>query len=394
VTDVERVRAALSGGQLLHPNDGVANTVDLARAMASLAGAPSPMLDARAQLVADAVGTYEHYVFVLIDGLGMNLIDRLSADAFFRRHVALDLRAVFPSSTAPALTSIATARWPAEHAVPGWWTYLPDCDLTATILPYVERFSETPLDRATVRPDYAFPVAARAREFGHAFTMFAPEAIAGSTYSRYSSGDAPHVAYKTLGDAVDSVARRVTSASAPTYSYLYYPEVDVAEHIHGPFATEPARILEHAQNEVARLADLVSDHARVIVTADHGQFAVENVTVVTREDPLVSMLRIPPTGDGRAVLFHVCDGMHDDFANAFRQRFSEGAALLSTEEAQSMGLFGPVPLSDEARRRVGDFVSVAFNRGVLLYEPKGDDRLLGHHGGLTPDEMRVPLILV
>jgi hypothetical protein len=98
--------------------------------------------------VADAIGPADHLVFVLVDGLGMNLIETLPADSFLRTHVVMELQSVHPSGTPAALTSFATGCWPAEHGVIGWFTYLADAGVTATILPFIER------------------LAAAAREFG------------------------------------------------------------------------------------------------------------------------------------------------------------------------------------------------------------------------------------
>lgn len=387
-----RVRRALDEGLLVHPDDGSANLVHLARAMASLAGAAVDTSDARTRRLSEIVGPHAHYVFVLVDGLGMNVIDRLPADAWLRCHVVEELRAIFPSSTAPALTSIATGCWPAEHAVTGWWTYLPDAGVTATILPFVERFSEQPLEELHVEAAQAFPIAAHAGNYTHEFMTFTPRRIADSTYSRYSSGGAPFSGYGKLGEAIDAILERIRSAPRPTYSYLYVPHVDFEEHLQGPHAPQVMRALEEVQEEVGRLSHGAEGRARIVITADHGLMTVGELHVLDRDDALIGLLRFPPTGDGRAPMFHVRDGMHEAFAAAFHKRFGDGFALLPIREAEAMGLFGAA-LSAETRRRAGDLIGIALADDVIAYEPKSGDVLRGHHGGLTPDEMRIPLML-
>jgi hypothetical protein len=390
--DLARVREALGNGQLLHPASGDGNLVDLAQAMAWLAGAtiePS----ATAQQLARTIGDHQHYVFVLADGLGMNLIDQLPPSSFLRTSLAMELRSVFPSSTAPALTSLATARWPAEHAVVGWWTYLPDAGLTATILPYIERFSERPLDHTTVAPSYAFPVPARTATFRHAFQSFAPRKIAGSTYSRYSSGNMTYAGYTTLAEAVDTIVERVQGASGPTYSYLYAPHVDTEEHLHGLRATEVELAVAIVQQQMQRLVEGLAGRGRLVLTADHGQFTIGRKWLTDRSDPLMQMLLIPPTGDGRTPFFHVKSVEKEGFAEAFRKAHGKRFALLTIDEIEELQLLGPAPLSTEMRRRAGDFGAIAFGEDVILYEPTDREPLRGYHGGLTPDEMRIPLVL-
>jgi hypothetical protein len=378
----------------MHPNEGAANTVDLAVAMATLAGAPVAASGAKASLLTRAIGEHDHYVFALADGLGMNLVETLAEDAFLRAHTTMELRAVCPSSTAPALTSIATARWPAEHGVTGWWTYLPEAGVSATILPYIERFTEQPLDQTKAPPSLTFPVAACARSFTCDYAMYLPAPIAGSVYSRYSAGERANVPYRKLWQAVDAIAERIERAGRPTYTYLYAPFVDTAEHTYGPSSSQAALALASVQARIEHMAERLRGRARIVVTADHGQMRVGRRHVLKRDDPLVAMLVVPPTGDGRGPLFHVRDGEHERFAPAFRERFGEDFALLTIDEASAMGLFGPVALSDVSRRRFGDFMGVALSDAVVLYEPSHElATMIGHHGGLSPDEMRVPLVV-
>ena len=137
MSDVPRLLAAFEEGLLVRPDAEVANTVDLARAVGTLCGVEGLEPGTNGRRIAEIIGEHAHVVFVMVDGLGMNLVEREAPDEFFRSHTVMELRSVFPSSTAPALTSLATGLWPAEHAVPGWYTYLPAYGLTATILPFV-----------------------------------------------------------------------------------------------------------------------------------------------------------------------------------------------------------------------------------------------------------------
>ncbi|KAL7530103.1 hypothetical protein ACHAXR_004983 [Thalassiosira sp. AJA248-18] len=70
-----------------------------------------------------------HIVLILCDGMGNSILrDTLSSDdddndasSFFaRNNQPSRLRAVFPSTTPAALTTLATATWPGRHGMPGW----------------------------------------------------------------------------------------------------------------------------------------------------------------------------------------------------------------------------------------------------------------------------------
>lgn len=394
MSDVDRLVAWFECGALVRPDAAVPNTVDLSRAVASHCGAIGIDLSPSARSIADAIGLARHVVFVMADGVGMNLIERLPGDSFLGAHVAMEMQAVFPSSTAPAITSLATGCWPGEHAVPGWFTYLPDHHLIATILPFIERFSKRPLTELGVTPEQALPVPSWLPRFTHEPLCYLPARITGSAYSNYFSGGESQVPYEHLSAAVESIVARIVDASAPTYTYLYVPFVDAAEHEHGPHAKAVSKALAIVERTVASLADQLGGRARIVVSADHGLTRVDrrDQSEIKDGDPLLDLLRLPPSGEPRVPSFYARDGCAERFAAAFRERFGATHALLTIGEVEALRLLGPGSLSPETRRRLGDFMAVSATPDAIFHRP--DSPMIGFHGGLLPEEMRVPLIIV
>jgi len=113
---------------------------------------------------------------------------------------------------------------------------------------------------------------------------------------------------------------------------------------------------------------------------------------------LAEALVRPPSGDARVLFFHLRDGDRDAFENVFRKRFGERFLLVSVEDALGLGLFGPPPASPELSARLGDLMAVADGVNVIEYVwAGGTSRTLSsiaHHSGLTPAELRVPLVLL
>jgi len=399
VSDVPRLLTWFKSDTLLRPDANVPNTVDLARALASLAGADGIDLGEGARAIRDAIGAADHCVFALIDGLGMNLLESLPTTSFFREHVTMELRAVFPATTATALTSLATGLWPAQHAVTGWWTYLPDHRLTATILLFIERFSERPLAEAGVTGEDAFREPSLMPTFQRDTQAVLPRGLTGSTYSQYVAGGTAVNGYDTLAEGVDGIVKRIATATRPTYTYFYYPVIDGLEHALGPRAAQVRDELARVELELARLAQAIAGRGRLAVSADHGMLEIgdDGRRFIADGDALLTSLVAPPSGEPRVPYFHVQPGEHDRFESVFRERFGEDFALVSVAEAQDLRLFGPGPLSEAARARIGDYVGLAAApRALILGSPSnrtGPAGMRGFHGGMTPEEMRIPLIV-
>ncbi|MEE9278143.1 MAG: alkaline phosphatase family protein [Dehalococcoidia bacterium] len=398
MSDAQRVRDWFESGLLLPPVADTPSSVDLARALAHLNEAPNVDVSPGGARVEQAIGPARQIVFVLIDGLGCNVLERLRPDAFLRRRLVMELRAVFPSTTAAALTSLATAAWPGIHAVPGWFTYLPERGLTATILPFVERFSERPLAEFGVTSAEAFPYPSALPSFGRAVRTYHPRAIAESEYTRYQRGSHPSDGYATPADGAAILLERLREARGPTYHYFYIPSVDATAHRHGGDAPQVLAALSEVDTALERLQAGAPADVRFVISTDHGMLTVPDDAkhIIQRDDPLLDTLDVPPYGEPRVPMFRTRPGKGEEFASQFRERFGERFALLSVEESEQLQLFGPEPIATKARERIGGFIAVAPGPDVLIYQHDGPPaiaKLRGYHAGLTPAEMRIPLIV-
>lgn len=392
MSDVGRLLGWFDEGRLVPVQLDAPGTVHLGRAMAQLCGVPGIELDAAARRIADAVGVAEHYVFVLVDGLGMNLVETLPADAFLRTHVVMELRSVHPSGTPSGLTSLATGLWPGEHGVAGWYEYLEVHDVSVITLPFVERYSGRSLSKLGVGGEELFGVPSLLASMQRDVASFVPKEINGTVYSRYFAGDQPGHGYTRLANAADQIARRIERAGRPTYTYVYVPFVDQAQHAHGVFSAQARRALHRVDGDLARLAESAPAGTRIVVTADHGQIDVADADTCELQDgdPMLELLRAAPSGDPRVPLFHVRPGRQAEFEATFRSRFGERFALLTTGDLASLRLLGPA-ISARTRGLLGDYVAIPGTASVLRHRPESEMR--GYHGGMTPAECQIPLIV-
>ena len=393
--DVSRLQDWFSSGLLLKPDAGRPGSVHLSRALAALCGAPLT-LDAPERDVAAAIGESPHYVFVLADGLGMNLIEALPPQSFLRKHLAMELAATFPSSTAPALTSIATGLWPSEHGLPAWLVYLPDQDLHTVTLPFIERFSSRPLKELGVSSRQLFVAPPLWAALQRDAALFMHHRIADSVYTRYISGGHPVVSYDNLDGAIDAVTLRIEDATGATFSYLYYSAIDTAAHISGPGSPAVAAEVRKLDGGIEALSDALGDRARILVSADHGGYDVspDQKLVIEPEEELSQLLLTPPAGEAPVPMFHVRPGKRAEFAARFRARAGDAYVLLTVEEVEDLRLLGPEPLSETTRVRLGDFVALSAGGEAVVYAPETSVvDMKGFHGGLTPAEVRIPLVV-
>ena len=421
MADLARVQAWLEDGSLKHTLDPqTPNTVDLARFIALANGAPREELPAAgpARPEAEAVlqraigAVAPHFLFVLLDGMGMNLLEStLPPTSFLRRHLVQPMHSVFPATTTAALNSLASGVHPSSHGLPGWTIRTTSAstgaELTATPLPFVEDVAGSfgsSLSTAGVQPEELFlapPIYSLYRR-----PAFQVSAYAGTEFSDYSTGWCPSSKPDSAADAMVTIAERWKSQEhgEGSFTYWYNAEPDSSSHKFGwksDNVTEELIALDAALESLwAETADLAADGGggrTIVVTADHGHLECHgDETMLLGDHPedaaLTDLLRCSPTVEPRTPGFHVADGSSAEaFAVAFRSsRFSEKFALLSADEAEALEIFGPAPMGDRCKRHIGDFVAIAAESVVIMSKVAD---MVGQHGGATPAEMQVPLIV-
>jgi hypothetical protein len=399
MSDRERVEQWFEQGTLVRPRtSGLPTSADLIRALTRLCGATKLSLSDQAKNLTKQIGEAKHYVLAIIDGLGMELLVAQLQFGFLLENLKGRLEAVFPSTTGAAMTTLATGAYPAEHAVPGWWVWIDDHEVSAVSLPFIDRMTGRSLMSFNVKPEALFTVPSLMSRMKSSAAVVTLREFVHSAYSEYSSGGRPRFGYEIIDEGVDAVLRVLDEAKGPTFTQFYLPQLDGACHASGVDCSAVANLLRTIDRKLARLRASLPAYSRLIVTADHGHvnLPAERSHFLRDGDPLLEDLVCPPSGEPAVPVFHVKSGRAKAFERHFRQRFGELFALLSIDEVERMRLLGPDPLTVLARRRFGDYIGIAPKPASLGYVPPGfaEPKHLGIHAGLSPGEMFVPLVLV
>lgn len=385
-------------GTIVNPARGICSTVDLIRTLATFSGVTRFGETARTDRLGEIVGHYDHYLLVLVDGLGLNLRHLFPAGGFFESTLAAELVATFPSTTAAAITSLATGLWPGQHSIVGWTTHFPEFGRVLEPLPFRERGTRiNATDLGLTVPDLIDGEPLIGSFFRTSCTIV-PKAIAGQPYDVWFNGGTPQFGFRSYRHARRIIRRISRSERGPSYRYLYLPDVDSKSHEFGISSPEVASEIVRVDRLLRQIRDLLPPTWRLVVTADHGLVDVprERVFIVTDADPLMQHTDGGITGEGRAPIFHVREGDEEAFLAEFAEHEAAGAFSLHKPEALAeTELYGPEGISDRAALHLGSFVGISTVPARIEYVPAGGTPLphIGVHGGLLPGEMNVPLFL-
>jgi hypothetical protein len=408
-------------GRFVHPRYGGYSFADIPGSIASLLGVDSgrSVLDGSILEPVRSRG-FDHVLLFLIDGFGFNdWLERAAEEPwlarFAERGSLTSLTAVFPSTTAAALTTLSTGLPPLQHGLPEWMIYVEELDEIIFTLPFRRWNSRQRDELAALGYDGSLLFEGRTifdtlAAAGIPSVAFCHSAYAQSAYSLASKRGSRSVGFLGAADLAVRIADELEAATAPTFFYVYWDHLDTLEHAHAPRSRE-ARVEISLMSRLlpTQLPRLLGPAGRraaertlLVVTADHGQVPVRAETTIylTDSPELNELLRprksgppILPTGSLRDVFVHVRAGKVDRTVEVLRQFLAEKAVVLRTEEALQLGLFGNGTPSERFLRRVGDVLVLPYPQETVWSQYPGVERpqrLRGHHGGLSADEMFVP----
>ncbi|WP_241984837.1 alkaline phosphatase family protein [Cryobacterium adonitolivorans] len=328
---------------------------------------------------------------VLADGLGVsNLRARAGHARFLTSHLARTdvVDGVFPATTAAGIASLTTGVAPGTHGLVGYKVLDAAND---RVVNQLTGWDERMEPHSWQNQPTVFDTAA---ETGIPSFAVGPKRFTDSGFSRAVLRGAGYVPAESIG-ARFAASRAIFDAEPTALIYLYVPELDINAHAHGWESAKWLAQLESLDAETARFAGTLRQDEGMILTADHGVVDVPAAKQVLFDTvpALVAGVR-HIGGDPRCLQLYTEPGVDADaLAEAWRGVEGERAWIFTRSEAVAAGLFGAVRA--DAVARIGDVI-VAARKLIAYYdsrEPNQSARsMVGQHGSLTDEELRVPVI--
>lgn len=331
-----------------------------------------------------SLGPSRAVVVCLIDGLGWQQLERSTSTApFLAQMDGRSIAAAFPTTTPVGLGSLGTGLLAGEHGLVGAAFETPESGEVLAPLQWGHRPSPLAIQPETT-------VFERVAAQGVTVTTLAPAAHehSGLTRAVLRGGD-----YRGVEDVSARVSqvRSLTHAPGPSFTYVYWAELDRVGHEHGVDSAQWRAALGRVDDLVERLCDALGPGASIVVTADHGMVdCPPQARVDIDNEPMLRAGVRRWAGEPR--MRHVYTDRPAEVATAWRAVLGGRADVLTREEAIDRGLLGPV--APDLADRVGDVLAIA--RGHFVLASSVDalaSGLRGQHGGLTPDEVLIPALV-
>lgn len=316
------------------------------------------------------------------------------------------LTSITPSTTSAALTSLWTGRSPAEHGVVGYELWLKEYGVVANMITHAPinfRGDTASLQKAGFNPENFLPFPTLGQHLlTHNVKSYAFQhvSILRSGLSQMFFKDTQTHGFNTPNDLWVNLRHLVENrGSERQFIWVYWGDVDHFSHFYAPDdeRTEAEFVAFSRAFEdlfLKRLSPDVSRGTLLLLTADHGQVHTrKNPNYELKNHPnLARCFHILPTGENRLMYLFLRPGQSEAVRDYFNRIWPGQFCFIDPAQAVERGLFGPGQPHPGLFDRLGDLIVAARGASYLWWADK-DNLLNGRHGGLSAEEMLVPLLI-
>jgi hypothetical protein len=410
------LQEALPAGEFVMPHYDGFSIANLPATTAALLGIEAPGVPLPREVWAPFAGGVRCVLRVIIDALGYRRLRQhmaAQADNLFDRLLKqggqlIPLTSVCPSTTTTALSTLWTGHLPLAHGLLGTRLFLRDRGLRANMI----YFTPVGFERRGIlideglQPAELLPVPGLAETFAkqgvetHVFinklfrdgglsNLFFRGVKAVHTFVPGSGADL----WIRLRDFMERHKRERLFVS------VYWGLIDGLAHERGPSSPAVDGELRHwttlMREEFLEPLSPAAAHGTVLtIVADHGQTDTppEKAVRLKQHPDLFRDMLMRPLGEQRFAYLFAQQGRTESVRSYIEDHLGQAFTVLDSQQAVGAGLFGPRTPTAETAALLGDFILVSRGNRILFDEDR-DPHLLGLHGGLSVEEMLVPLML-
>ena len=344
----------------------------------------------------------EKVVFILVDAFGWKFYKSVREDSKFfkeirKRGIEEKITSQFPSTTTAHVTSVITGKDVSTHGFFEWFTY--DSKINEVFTPFLFDYE----GKEEILPkDNLFK---ELKENGLCSTIITPNYINNSYYSRELFKDGKVKGYDSVEEMFDILLQGIKKDKGKNFYYIYYPQIDSIGHEYGMSSYkayfEINNFIKALDNFYNNVLDKGVNEGIFILSADHGQMEIKDRIYLNELIPNIDeyMLKdskgksIVPVGYNRDMFLYIKKEFEIYVYELLKEKFKDKGEIYLVKDLIDKGVF--INPSETFWSRMGNIVIIPYDGyGVWWFEKgKYEISLKGSHGGLTKDEMEIPLLI-
>lgn len=336
---------------------------------------------------------YKNIVLVILDGMGNNLLNRISSNGFFTKNRVSTITSVCPSTTTAAMNTFYSGKPPIETAWVAWSQYFKEYGRCLDMFPRTDSYTGELYNNAKI--DVYDLI-----KYKNIFDKIEESSPNVKAYEINPSHCDSKSKRCIKSDDVQTMCENIVSIcdnKENNFVFAYYDNPDGILHKYGCNSTEAKDFVISSEKLIENMSKQLKDsNTLLIVCADHGHNDIEEIYNSVELDEINEYLIMPPSLESRFLSFWVKEDKKNDFEIAFNNKFKDKFVLYTKEYLLANSFLGKGKQHPKIDDFIGNYVAISIAGAIIkpeTYIAKGKGDKLSTHCGLTENEMVVPLIV-
>ncbi|HBE20152.1 MAG TPA: phosphodiesterase [Cyanobacteria bacterium UBA11149] len=364
-------------------------------------------------VLGDLPDKYDKIILLFVDAFGWRFFQQYLEDLQFlkrfqREGVASQITTQFPSTTAAHVATIHSGLPVGETGIYEWYYYEPLLDniISPLLFSFAGDRERDTLKKTGVSEESLFPTQTiyhQLQDSGIESYCFQHQAYAFSPFSRVACNGAKVVPYKTVPEALVNLTEALLAQREKAYFFIYFDSIDAIAHKYSPNSPQFDAEVRTFWLTIERLLheSLVGKikNTLLLITADHGQIEVSPQTTIylNRLYPKIEKFMktnrdgnpLVPAGSARDMFLYIKEEYLDEAYDLLSCKLQDRAKVYPTQTLIDEGYFGGGKPSSALLNRLGNLIILPHKHETVWWyeENRFEQKLLGHHGGLSREEM-------
>lgn len=337
---------------------------------------------------------YKNVVFIILDGMGKDILEKSSKNGFFNKNNIKTITSVYPSTTTAALTTYYSGRPPYETGWIAWSQYFKEYGRAIDMLSHKESYQNDSLSNIKID---VFKEIINYETVFEKIEKSSPNVNAYEIMPDYSDRKSKRSLRANNIEEICEHIKLICNNQNENFVMAYCDNPDGLLHKYGCTSKEVKEMIINAEKQIEKMKKELSDDTLIIISADHGHKDIHKVYNLLDYPEIQECLIMPPSLESRALTFWVKEEKKQKFEELFKKEFSNDFLLLSKEQVLEKRLLGVGEKHKKVDDFIGNYLALSISDAIIqieTYLAEGKTVKKSTHCGLTKEEMEVPLIVI
>ena len=261
---------------------------------------------------------YKNVIFLILDGLGENILRPISPDGYLRKNQIDIVTSVYPSTTTAALTSYYSGKTPYETGWIAWSQYFKEYGRALDVFSRNESYLHEPLKSPLID---VYKTVINYESIFRQIEKASPDVKAYEIEPDYAERRATRSVNANNLDELIMNIKDLCTMPDRKFILAYSDNPDGLLHKYGVTSEEAKNFIIDAENKIREMCEAFDENTILIVSADHGHKDIDKSYTLLDYPEIQECLIMPPSLESRVLSFWVKEDMKQIFEERFNNIF-------------------------------------------------------------------------